>query len=537
MVLPSLSYSSLNDALGTNGTVPFGINDSGEIVGNYVDSNSVLHGFLYSNGTYTTVTDPSARTDSGFQGFGTYAHSINGSGQIVGYYVDATTNGDRGFLYSGGPNGTYTTLDDPSAEQGSGVGTVAFGINDLGQIVGYYVGYYPSVSWKGFLYSGGTNGTYTTLPDDPSAYTGGGQGAAPLAINDLGQIVGYYIDSNGNTQAFQYSNGTYTTLAVPGASGTFTVADGINDAAQIVGYYFDSSGIEHGFLYSGGTNGTYATLDDPSTTPGTTAAGPHVVAGTAGAGINDLGQIVGHYHDLSGIRGFLATPITATPTVSVSIDNSDVTIADDTATVTFTFGAPVAFTLADTSAVGGTLSNLNQVNATTYTATFTASPDTDIANASVSGTTNSPFKFSSADATFYEVQNNWAPSQMIDGIFTDPNDGINGWSVYNYATGQSQGADALLTIASPLPAGRYNLTFRLYQNYYGNPGHILGDFALDYTTATTPTLASPQTPVSIQSASSLNGTTFSPLGAGELLANTSHNAIGTDTYTISFCAS
>src|SRR6202043_1394793 len=113
-----------------------------------------------------------------------------------------------------------------SAEQGSGVGTVAFGINDLGQIVGYYVG----VSWKGFLYSGGTNGTYTILPDDPSAYTGGGQGAAPLAINDLGQIVGYYIDSNGNTQAFQYSYGTYTTLAVPGASGTFTVADGINDA-------------------------------------------------------------------------------------------------------------------------------------------------------------------------------------------------------------------------------------------------------------------------------------------------------------------
>jgi hypothetical protein len=85
----------------------------------------------------------------------------------------------------------------------------------------------------------------------------------------------------------------------------------------------------------------------------------------------------------------------------------------------------------------------------------------------------------------------------------------------------------------PLPAGRYNLTFRPYQNYYGNPGHILGDFALDYTTAATPTLASPQTPVSIQSASSLNGTTFSPLGAGELLANTSHNAIGTDTYTIS----
>src|SRR3954447_8073228 len=120
--------------------------------------------------------------------------------------------------------------------------------------------------------------------------------------------------------------------------------------------------------------------------------------------------------------------------------------------------------------------------------------------------------FSSALATFYEVENNWAPSQMIDGIFTGPPGpgtyaGINGWSVFNSATGQSEGADALLTLASPLPAGEYTLIFTIYQNYYGNPGHILGDFALDYTTATSPTLLSSQTAVSIQSASSPNGTT------------------------------
>jgi ribosomal protein L6P/L9E len=64
----------------------------------------------------------------------------------------------------------------------------------------------------------------------------------------------------------------------------------------------------------------------------------------------------------------------------------------------------------------------------------------------------------------------------------------------------------------------------------------LGDFALAYTTAASPTLSSPQTPVSIQSASSLNGTTFSVLSPGELLANTSQNSIGTDTYTISALA-
>lgn len=69
--------------------------------------------------------------------------------------------------------------------------------------------------------------------------------------------------------------------------------------------------------------------------------------------------------------------------VAISIDNSNLNLAHSTGTVTFTFTAPppLGFTLDDTSAVGGTLSNLNQLNPTTYTATFTAAANTDIANA------------------------------------------------------------------------------------------------------------------------------------------------------------
>jgi hypothetical protein len=57
---------------------------------------------------------------------------------------------------------------------------------------------------------------------------------------------------------------------------------------------------------------------------------------------------------------FTNAAATVTPTVSLSIDNTDVNLANGTGTVTFAFSeAPVAFTLvADTSAVGGTLSNL-----------------------------------------------------------------------------------------------------------------------------------------------------------------------------------
>jgi autotransporter-associated beta strand protein/probable HAF family extracellular repeat protein len=88
--------------------------------------------------------------------------------------------------------------------------------------------------------------------------------------------------------------------------------------------------------------------------------------------------------DASGT--YYATPLT----VSVSIDNTNVNVADDTAMVTFAFSeAPTSFTLADTSAVGGTLNNLRQANATTYTATFTGAANTDISNASVSVTAGS----------------------------------------------------------------------------------------------------------------------------------------------------
>src|SRR5436190_9748079 len=120
--MPVYTYTTLEDPLAPDITGAYGINDNGQIVGYYIDAS--YHGFLYSNGAYTTLNDPSAGSA------GTVAIGINASGQIVGDYFDANFK-NRGFLYSGG---SYTTLDDPLAV----VSTVATGINDKGQIVGYY---------------------------------------------------------------------------------------------------------------------------------------------------------------------------------------------------------------------------------------------------------------------------------------------------------------------------------------------------------------------------------------------------------------
>src|SRR5208283_701867 len=80
----------------------------------------VLHGFLDTNGSFTTINDPLATGP-------TIAYGINDAGQVVGYYVDST--GSHGFLDT---NGVFTTINDPAA----GIGTEAYGINNAGQIVG-----------------------------------------------------------------------------------------------------------------------------------------------------------------------------------------------------------------------------------------------------------------------------------------------------------------------------------------------------------------------------------------------------------------
>ena len=73
----------------------------------YPDSTGATHGFLLSGVSFTTLDDPLAT-------FGTRAFGINDMGQIVGTYND--DSGIHGFLLSGG---TYFNFDDPSAADGT----------------------------------------------------------------------------------------------------------------------------------------------------------------------------------------------------------------------------------------------------------------------------------------------------------------------------------------------------------------------------------------------------------------------------------
>lgn len=211
-----------------------GINNSGQIVGVYY--NGSLNGYLYSNSGF--VTTP-------IEGSG-----INDAGVIVGGAVDT--------------NGVLSYVDAAPGFIG-----VALGINDLGQIVGTYNGFY-GYGRDGFL---DTNGVTTTI-DFPGAAINVLQG-----INDLGEIVGFYATTGfGPEQAFAYNNGVFTPINIPGS--VSSSANGINDLGQIVGSFTDSSGVTHGFL---DTNGVIKVIDVGF--GGVTEAN----------GIDNAGQIVGSF--------------------------------------------------------------------------------------------------------------------------------------------------------------------------------------------------------------------------------------------------
>ena len=117
---------------GAANTRASGINDAGQIVGR-VDSACPppfppgtcidgIHGFLDAGGTFTTIDVPGAEA--------TEALGINNAGQIVGDF--STSMGLSAFVDT---DGSFTTFEVPGSVEGS---TIPFGINDAGQIVGVF---------------------------------------------------------------------------------------------------------------------------------------------------------------------------------------------------------------------------------------------------------------------------------------------------------------------------------------------------------------------------------------------------------------
>ena len=262
------SYTTLQIP-GTSSLRASGINDAGDIVGTYSTPQGTGHGFVYSKGVLRPI-DGIGSIPSGAEPM-----AINNAGKIVGDFPVSGQEID-GFVVD--TNGVITTIKGP----GNPPITVARGINSQGQVVGSFGSTFgPGPGEQGFVYS---NGTLTVL-DYPGA-----SNTQPHGINDIGQIVGTYYDTNGFPHGFLYSNGAFSTLDIPGS--TVTQINAINNAGQIAIYHPDSS-----FVYANGVF-TPVVYPDPQT------------SFTEITGINNNGVLVGNYSigNTPATDPFIATP-------------------------------------------------------------------------------------------------------------------------------------------------------------------------------------------------------------------------------------
>jgi hypothetical protein len=246
------SYASIQ-MTGAQSTAIYGINDSKAMVGVYTSS-GITHGLLFAKKKITNIDDPHAQAGT------TSANGINTAGNIVGGYTNSGGAG-VGFLYSGG---TYTDIGPAGSQY-----TNPTGINDSGVIAGLYVD--GSGDAHGFTYNGST---YTTLNVPTSQWTG------CWGVNNSGDVTCQWGDQNGFTQSSLYNGSTYTSINVPGAWSTGVHS--INKNGNIVFVWGDPYGNNHGAILNAGS---YYVYDVP----------PSLGANTSADGINDTGEIVGHF--------------------------------------------------------------------------------------------------------------------------------------------------------------------------------------------------------------------------------------------------
>jgi len=221
----TLSLLNPSGVVGTNFSFALSLNLRGDIVGGYLDASDHSHGFLYNEGNVTTIDFPGA--------LGTFAFGINDLREIIGIYSDSAKVQHAFSLH----NGVFKTTD-----LAGGIGTVPFSINDAGEVVGQYTTVANTIGHGYFEASNGEFLSYDASAAPPNS-------TFFISINNLGQIVGTWVDANNLNHNFLLSLGTFRNFNVPKSYGATQVsAQTINDPGDIIGWFADAQGIQHGFL-------------------------------------------------------------------------------------------------------------------------------------------------------------------------------------------------------------------------------------------------------------------------------------------------
>ncbi len=241
--------------LGGSNSFAYAINNAGQIAG---QSQTTTSGGAYNATVWSGGKAMNLQPSSG-AGNSTRAYAINNAGVVVGESNNPVYQLEIATVWN---NGSTMQLGVAPLFEFSH----AYGVNDAGQVVGSASTPYT----EGYVYTSGT-ATFMTLPGNFGS-------SDSLAINNLGQVVGYSGATGGTIHAFVWQSGAITDLGTLG--GNVSAALAINNSGQIVGYSnIVANSSNFACLWSGGT------ITQLSMLPGSSFSNA--------AGINDAGEIVG----------------------------------------------------------------------------------------------------------------------------------------------------------------------------------------------------------------------------------------------------
>jgi len=225
---------------------------------------------------FVTVDDPASSTFTSVLG-------IDNLGEIAGYYGSGTPSDPSHGFTSVVPYAKFRVLNYPAA-----LDTVATSLNSSSNRItaGYFLDSTKNQTTWGFLRQQSLLSQYK----DPKTPKGPNTVNELLGVNDPGIAVGFYEDSEGHDVPYELASGAYHTLAPPSA--VSAKATGINLRGDIVGALTTANGVTKGWVLR---SGVYSEFSYPGSTR------------TEATALNYQQEVVGFYVDSAGTHGFILT--------------------------------------------------------------------------------------------------------------------------------------------------------------------------------------------------------------------------------------
>ncbi len=173
-----------------------GVNDAGQASGFWTDNSGLLHGFVVQFGstpakaTFTEV-GPSLFKNA----VSTVVSNITNEREVCGFWTDKNAV-SHGFFGKFGSSYTSFEVEINGVKAAS---TQAFGCNDNGDVVGQFAD--TSGNLHGFIYHDGKYEQFDATGSSQAAVLGV-QGTLINGIDDLGDIVGFFSDGKSKVNGF-----------------------------------------------------------------------------------------------------------------------------------------------------------------------------------------------------------------------------------------------------------------------------------------------------------------------------------------------